>query len=167
MSKKLTVKQEKFVLKYFECGNASEAYRYAYSASKMKDSTVWEKSSLMLKNDKVRARLQELRTKAEEESKWSVEKIIKAHTRIFEIGIGDVASSHIVSEGAEDGITKTIEVEMRDTNLASAKGALVEIGKILGYYEKDNKQKSGDISLEEFAEYFYNKNKQKSNADEN
>ena len=25
----LTIKQEKFVLKYFECGNASEAYRHA------------------------------------------------------------------------------------------------------------------------------------------
>jgi len=167
MSKKLTVKQEKFVLKYFECGNATEAYRYAYSTSRMKDKTIIESASKLLSNHNITTRLKELQAKAEEESKWSVEKIIKAHTRIFEIGIGDVSSSHIVTEGAGDGITNTIEVEMRDTNLASAKGALVEIGKILGYYEKDNKQKSGDISLEEFAEYFYNKNKQKSNADEN
>jgi phage terminase small subunit len=27
---KLTIKQEKFCNKYLECGNASEAYRYAY-----------------------------------------------------------------------------------------------------------------------------------------
>jgi hypothetical protein len=157
MSQELTIKQEKFVLKYFECGNASEAYRYAYSASKMKDSTVWEKSSLMLKNDKVRARLKELRAKAEEKSQWTIEKIIKAYTRIFEMGIGDVASSHLVTEGAGEGISNTIEVNMRDTNLASAKSALVEIGKLLGYYEKDNKQKSGDISIADFAEDFYNR----------
>jgi len=165
MAKNLTVKQEKFILKYFECGNASEAYRYAYSASKMKDETINNKAYQLINKDEIRARLKELQAKAEEESKWSVEKIIKAHTRIFEIGIGDVESSHLVSEGAGYGITNTIEVEMRDTNLASAKGALVEIGKILGYYEKDNKQKAGEISLADFAEDFYNRQMAKKNED--
>jgi hypothetical protein len=131
----------------------------------MKDKTIIESASKLLNNRNITARLNELRAKAEEESKWSVEKIIKAHTRIFEIGIGDVASSHLVTEGAGDGITNPIEVEMRDTNLASAKGALVEIGKILGYYEKDNKQKSGEISLADFAEDFYNRQMAKKNED--
>jgi len=165
MSQELTIKQKKFILKYFECGNASEAYRYAYSAAKMKDETINNKAYQLVNKDEIRARLKELQAKAEEESKWSVEKIIKAHTRIFEIAIGDVASSHIVTEGTRDGISNTIEVKMRDTNLASAKSALVEIGKILGYYEKDNKQKSGDISLKDFAEDLYNRQMAKKNEE--
>jgi len=165
MSKKLTVKQEKFVLKYFECGNASEAYRYAYSASKMKPQTINRKALELLDNGTITARLKELQAKAEEESKWSVEKIIKAHTRIFEIGIGDVSSSHIVTEGAGEGISNTLEVEMRDTNLAAAKGSLVEVGKILGYYEKDNKQKAGEVSIADFAKWLSDENSKEGKND--
>jgi len=158
MSQELTIKQEKFVLKYFECGNASEAYRYAYSTKNQKEKTINENASRLANDSKILARLKELQAKAEEESKWSVEKIIKAHTRIFEIGIGDVSSSHIVTEGAGEGISNTLEVEMRDTNLASAKGALVEIGKILGYYEKDNNQKAEEVSIADFAKWLSDEN---------
>jgi len=165
MSQELTIKQEKFVLKYFECGNASEAYRYAYSTKNQKEKTINENASRLANDSKILARLKELQAKAEEESKWSVEKIIKAHTRIFEIGIGDVSSSHIVTEGAGEGISNTLEVEMRDTNLASAKGALVEIGKILGYYEKDNKQKAGEVSIADFAKWLHDENSKKGKDD--
>ena len=48
---------------------------------------------------------------------------------------------------------------MRDTNLASAKGELVEIGKILGYYEKENKQKESDVSITDFAKWFNKEHK--------
>lgn len=57
---KLTIKQEKFCNKYLECGNASEAYRYAYDCSRMREKTIWEKASRLLANDKVRARIKEL-----------------------------------------------------------------------------------------------------------
>ena len=157
MAKKLTPKQENFVLKYFECGNATEAYKFAYNASKMKDETIWAKSSKLLKEDKVSTRLNELKAKAEAESQWNVQKLIEAHTEIFEIGIGRTSSPHTVTEGAGDGITNTIEVDTKDTNLAGAKGALVEIGKLIGAYEKDNKQKSGEISIADFAEMYYKK----------
>ena len=149
----LTIKQEKFILKYFECGNATEAYRFAYRTLRMKDKQINEEASKLLneeKNPKVAQRLKELKEKAQKESEWNVQKLIKAQTRIFEIGIGDVASSHMVSEGMGDGMTQTLEVNLRDTNLASAKGALVEIGKLIGAYEKDNKQKTG-LDLGEIA----------------
>jgi len=160
MSENLTIKQEKFVLKYFECGNASEAYRFAYSAKNMKDETINNKSYQLLQKGEIRTRLNELRAKAEEDSKWNVDKLIKAHTRIYEIGIGDVASSHIVSEGAGEGISNTLEVEMRDTNLASAKSALVEIGKLLGYYTA-KAEVSGELNLSDFTKRLYDERKQK------
>lgn len=155
MSRNLTAKQEKFVLKYFECGNATQAYKYAYNAQKMKDKTINEKASRLLKEDKIRARLNELRAKAEEKSQWNVKKVLDGYTRVIEIGLGDVASNHVVTDGSGDGITNTIEVELRDTNLTAVNTALTNIAKYLGMFEKDNKQKSGEISIADFAERFY------------
>ena len=57
---KLTVKQEKFANKYLECGNASEAYRYAYDCSKMNEETVWKRAWELLKNGDVTGRVKEL-----------------------------------------------------------------------------------------------------------
>lgn len=58
---RLTEKQERFCLAYIETGNASEAYRRAYDAGKMAESTVWRKAKDVLDNGKVAARIQELR----------------------------------------------------------------------------------------------------------
>ncbi len=59
--KKLTEKQERFAHEYILCmGNRSEAYRKAFNTSKMKQETIWSKACLMMKNDKVRARIKEL-----------------------------------------------------------------------------------------------------------
>ena len=58
---KLSVKQEKFCNYYIECGNASEAYRSAYpNSKKWADKTVWERASVLLKNNKVLTRVKEL-----------------------------------------------------------------------------------------------------------
>lgn len=56
----LTPKEEKFAQLYITLGNASEAYRQSYNAEKMKEKTIWEKASLLLKKDNVRARINEL-----------------------------------------------------------------------------------------------------------
>jgi len=165
MSQELTIKQEKFILKYFECGNATEAYKYAYSTSRMKPDVINVKASQLLSDGKVTVRLNELRAKAEEESQWNVKKVLDTYTRVIEIGLGDVASSHLVTEGAGDGITNTIEVEMRDTNLTAVNTALTNIAKHLGMFEKDNKQKADEISLADFAEDFYNRQMVKKNEE--
>ncbi len=151
----MTIKQEKFTLKYFECGNASEAYKHAYDAEKMKDEVIAIKAHELLKNGKIRVMLDELRAKAKEATEWNVQKLISSHAEIFEIAMGRVASPHIVTEGAGLGISETLEVEMRDTSLMGATKALVEIGKLIGAYEKDNKQKAGELSLKDFAKEFY------------
>jgi len=65
--RKLTPKQEKFCLAYIDCGNASEAYRQAYNAEKMKPETIWRKSFDLLESGKVAARINELREKMESE----------------------------------------------------------------------------------------------------
>lgn len=58
---KLTAKQEAFCLAYIETNNASEAYRQAYSSSKMKPESVNESASRLLADVKITARVAELR----------------------------------------------------------------------------------------------------------
>lgn len=57
----LTPKQEKFCLVYLETGNASEAYRQSYSAGKMKPETINRNAFALLENNKIAARVKELR----------------------------------------------------------------------------------------------------------
>lgn len=57
----LTPKQEAFCLAYDETGNASEAYRRSYNASRMKPESVNRKAKELTDNVKIAARLGELR----------------------------------------------------------------------------------------------------------
>ena len=54
---KLTIKQEKFCNYYLETGNASEAYRRAFSCGKMKSGTVNRKAIELFENGKITARV--------------------------------------------------------------------------------------------------------------
>lgn len=65
---KLSIKQEKFCNYYLESGNASEAYRRAFSCGKMAEQTIWAKASLLLTKDKVRARVEQLRAELQRRS---------------------------------------------------------------------------------------------------
>lgn len=78
MNNRLTEKQERFCNYYLDCdGNASEAYRMAYDASKMQPETIWSNASRMLASNKVAARIDELRSERAEASKVNREKVEK------------------------------------------------------------------------------------------
>ena len=64
---KLTQKQEKFVQALISGKSQREAYKEAYNAANMKDSTVDSNACRLLNNSKVAARYEELR--AEEEAR--------------------------------------------------------------------------------------------------
>ena len=57
----LTAKQEEFAKKIAEGMTYSDAYRSAYDTKRMSDKTVNEKASLLKDEDKIRARVKELR----------------------------------------------------------------------------------------------------------
>ncbi|MDV7209918.1 terminase small subunit [Azotobacter beijerinckii] len=61
----LTPKQEKFCLAYLETGNASEAYRRAYSAQNMSPNVVHNKASALLAKGEVRVRIEGLKARSE------------------------------------------------------------------------------------------------------
>ncbi|MFR4026934.1 MAG: terminase small subunit [Alistipes indistinctus] len=77
----LTIKQEKFCNKYLECGNASEAYRYAYDCSKMSDNSVWCNASQLLADTKVAQRLEYLKSHLAEASGITALQIIREHQK--------------------------------------------------------------------------------------
>lgn len=78
----LTIKQEKFCNKYLECGNASEAYRYAYDCSKMSDNSVWCNASQLLADTKVAQRLEYLKNHLAEAAGITALQIIREHQKI-------------------------------------------------------------------------------------
>lgn len=77
MTKPLTPKQEAFATGIASGLSQAEAYRQAYpKAQSWKDETVWSKASTMAKDDKVQARIQELRGKAAEANEVTIERIV-------------------------------------------------------------------------------------------
>ena len=64
----LTAKQEKFVQNLLQGMSQREAYKNSFNAEKMSDKTIDSKACNLLKQDKVRARFNELRDKVEREA---------------------------------------------------------------------------------------------------
>lgn len=75
--KGLTIKQENFCNYYIESGNASDAYRRAYSSEKMKDKQIWEESCKLLSRPNVAQRVKELQEEQKKKSDITKEEIIK------------------------------------------------------------------------------------------
>ena len=73
---KLTPKQEKFCQVYIETGNASEAYRQAYNASRTKPEVVAVKASQMLANGKIAVRIDALRALHQKRHEITVDDLV-------------------------------------------------------------------------------------------
>lgn len=73
----LTPKQEAFALAYVETGNASEAYRRAYGAEKMKAEAIHVNASKLLASTKVALRVKELQGKVMERHEITVDDILR------------------------------------------------------------------------------------------
>lgn len=93
---KLTAKQEKFCNYYLECGNASEAYRRAYSCSKMKSETVNRMAFDLMNNRKVAARIEELRAGMEQRSNFTKDNAVSILRDIATANVTDVL---VVNQG--------------------------------------------------------------------
>lgn len=88
---KLTIKQDKFCNKYIECGDASEAYRYAFSCEKMKSETVNRCAHELLNNPKITASLAELKKEIREKSEITKERILLEYAKV---GFSSIAHLH-------------------------------------------------------------------------
>lgn len=80
--KELTQKQESFALAYIETGNASEAYRRAYDAGRMKPETINKRASELLADGAVTGRIGDLRLAASDKAVVSEARVIEELARI-------------------------------------------------------------------------------------
>lgn len=74
---KLTAKQEAFCQAIASGMTQADAYRSAYSTAKMSDKTVWENASVLVRDSKVTARLDELKAALAEQQLWTREQSVK------------------------------------------------------------------------------------------
>ncbi|EBX7003330.1 terminase small subunit [Salmonella enterica subsp. enterica serovar Brunei] len=72
----MTIKQEAFCQAYIETGNASEAYRTAYAADKMKAEAIHVKASELLSSGKVSVRLKELQGEIKQRHNVTVDSLL-------------------------------------------------------------------------------------------
>jgi phage terminase small subunit len=151
----LTLKQESFCLAYLETGNASEAYRRAYSAGKMKSETVTKRASELLADGGIKGRIDELRKPAIEAAQITVERVLKEYARLAffdprklfnEDGtpkaITDldddtaaaVAGLEVIEQYSGEGKNRVFVGYLKKYKLADKKGSLDSIGKHLGMF---------------------------------
>ncbi|WP_228413438.1 terminase small subunit [Salmonella enterica] len=72
----LTIKQEAFCQAYIETGNASEAYRTAYAADKMKPEVVHVQACKLQDNPKIALRIKELRGEIKQRHNVTVDSLL-------------------------------------------------------------------------------------------
>lgn len=156
----LTPKQEKFAQEYISTGNASEAYRLAYSASKMKPETVNKRASELLANGVITGRIGKLRAAIAELAIVKESQVINEAARLalsdpaklFNVD-GTLKSIHDMDPDIRAAIA-SIEVEeitvdgvsigrVKKVKLWDKNSALEKLMKHLGSFEKDNKQRAG------------------------
>lgn len=85
----LTQKEEKAVMHYIEHGNKSDAYRHAYSTSRMKDKTINEKACLLFQKDKIKARVAELQAEMVDRLEITVESILDELEEARQLALND------------------------------------------------------------------------------
>lgn len=121
MSNKLTAKQEAFANKYFECDNATEAYKFAYDCKSMSDKTINEEACKLLSHPKISPRIAELKAKASEiaEKRFTitVEQRLEWLKEIVEAGLSQYADGN---------------GQARREGLSAAKGAIETMNAMLG-----------------------------------
>lgn len=90
---KLTAKQEAFAQGIADGLGQADAYRMAYDAEGMKDSTIYSKASVLMSDGKVTARVAELKAQVAEKQLWTREMSVKGLMSAYRIALEAKASA--------------------------------------------------------------------------
>jgi hypothetical protein len=82
---KLTAKQEAFAQAIADGLGQADAYRMAYDAEGMADSTIYPKASRMMNEGKIRTRVDELKSMVVEKQLWTREMSVKGLIQAYRI----------------------------------------------------------------------------------
>jgi hypothetical protein len=83
----LTGKQLLFAQEVAKGSTLSDAYRTAYDSEKMSSKTINEKASLLMANDKIRTRVEELRQQSLEHVKYDIEEHYKELEQVRKLAL--------------------------------------------------------------------------------
>lgn len=163
--KGLTPKQEAFARAYLETASASAAYRKAYDASGMQDSSVYVEASKLLASPKIALRISQMQEATAKRHEITVDKIIRelaligfsnmkdyiqiasdgsayvdlsTLTRDQAAAIGEVTSEVYMDGAGEDAKA----VKRTKFKLSDKRAALVDLGKHLGMFVDRSESKS-------------------------
>ena len=121
--KKLTAKQEQFVLKVVEGLSKAEAYKAIYDTSRMKKTTINKRAFDLFNRKEIKERYEELMEKVQEQSIWTIERAVNDL-----IWLKDEAQKNIENEG------------LRQANSNAFLSAVKELNTLLDLYPKKNKE---------------------------
>ncbi|MEQ8823828.1 MAG: terminase small subunit [Filomicrobium sp.] len=166
MSQNLTPKQEAFAQHYAIHGVATDAYKAAGYSTRSGPKTINEAACRLTKHDKVSARIAELqqqvRKDAEEKFELTVERLTEAY---MDIAFADPSELFTWDETGEMVLKRPEELTPRQRRLighlqkTNGKSVTVEfrlndrmkaldaLAKRLGFFEVDNAQSAGNITV--------------------
>ena len=112
----LTPKQEKFSQSVASGKSQADAYRLAYNAGNMKEETVWSNASVLMADNKVSARVDEIRKPIVESAQLTLEQHLKDLLRLREEAVKDSKWSAAVAAEMGRGKAAGLHVNKVDVN---------------------------------------------------
>lgn len=120
----LTVKQDKASQKFVECGDKSQAYRYAYNTKNMSDEAIHVEAHRLFENPKVSLRVEEL---------------LAEHRAKHEI------TMDYITDGLKEVIKKADEKE----DITNSRNAYMDLAKLHGLIIEKRENTNTNLNLNE------------------
>lgn len=121
----MTPKQEKFAQLYVELGSAAEAYRQSYKADRMKPDTVYQRAHDLLRNSKVKVRIESIREAAQERNKITVDTLLAELEEARQAALCAETVQSAAAVGATMGKAKLLGLDKQILDLRSSDGSMV------------------------------------------
>lgn len=111
----LTPKQELFVQSIIKGMSQADAYRSAYATKNMSDKSIWENASRLMADDKVKARVKELREQMTKDTIMSAQKRLEWLTEVIgdkDVSIGDKLKAADIMNKMQGEYTQKVQAEV-------------------------------------------------------
>ncbi|CDQ53006.1 TPA: terminase small subunit [Klebsiella pneumoniae] len=121
---RLTPKQEAFCQAYIETGNASEAYRTAYAADKMKPESINRKAKELLDNGKIAARVAELQGEIKQRHNVTVDSLLAELEEARKAALAAETPQSSAAVAATMGKAKLVGLDKQIVDHTSSDGSM-------------------------------------------
>lgn len=120
----LTLKQEAFCQAYIETGNASEAYRKAYAADRMKPETIHVQANKLQNNPKITLRITELQGEHRQRHNLTVDDLLAELEEARRVALDSDTAQASAAVGATMGKAKLLGLDKVIVDHRSGDGSM-------------------------------------------